>query len=522
MASTAAPQSWIWSAEHDDYYQYGVNSDGQLTYLWASQNAVTQAGEPERLSVILEKIDYYGSNKEAPYEHVDVLGRGHSGLVEKVRHRRTHQFYARKSMTISKRTKDEQEAIFRNEIAVIRRLCNHHHFIEVVEAYRRDKQLCIILHPVAQDGDWSEYLDRYWEVRRASDSSLKTMTMVLEQAFGCLVGALAFMHDQRIRHKDIKPHNVLVHSGTVLFTDFGYSLDSSQNSHSTSEGTPSFLTRRYCAPEVRQYEKRNSSSDVWSLGCVLIEIFSALTGLLEIDEKRLYSDTMPVLHGKLVNPASVPDRYLFLINILLDMTSVEASKRPNCQSFQKSLSSFHAFSCHKCQIETSQPRIPSAGVQTAVTETLTEAAAIFSPLGYRTGTRTEARSFWVRGRIFAILDDFLTRRFATVLISRGRIYACEFSDFGGHCAYQDGCTPNRHALIYNTGVNPESCYLNGEFERYNKPIRVAAADYSTMLALESRICFSKTYPIELNAHVKDLGCVVQEDVGTLLEQAVML
>lgn len=69
MASTAASQSWIWSTEHNDYYQRVVDSGGQHPFFWASQNAVTQTGGPARPYVILHEIKQY--------EHVNVLGRGH-------------------------------------------------------------------------------------------------------------------------------------------------------------------------------------------------------------------------------------------------------------------------------------------------------------------------------------------------------------------------------------------------------------------------------------------------------------
>jgi serine/threonine protein kinase len=47
------------------------------------------------------------------------------------------------------------------------------------------------------------------------DSKIWT-TSVLDQAFGCLAGDLVFMHENRIRHKESKPANILVHKGVVL------------------------------------------------------------------------------------------------------------------------------------------------------------------------------------------------------------------------------------------------------------------------------------------------------------------
>jgi len=65
-----------------------------------------------------------------------------------------------------------------------------------------------------------------------------------------------------------------------------YSLDFSDDSVSTTTGRPSAWTIRYSAPEVLDSEPRNRASDIFSLGCVLIEMVSGLYGhsLSEVKE----------------------------------------------------------------------------------------------------------------------------------------------------------------------------------------------------------------------------------------------
>lgn len=155
------------------------------------------------------------------------------------------------------------------------------------------------------------------------------------------------MHEQRIRHKDIKPHNVLVHSSAVIFTDFGSSLDSSQISHSTTEGTPSAYTRRYAAPEVLEHEERSSSSDVWSLGCVLLEVLSSLTNKFTIDEERPYSETIPHIHETL-QKLSFVDEYGTVASILAEMTCLEAEKRPTSKTLRTRFLVSSTLSCTEC------------------------------------------------------------------------------------------------------------------------------------------------------------------------------
>jgi serine/threonine protein kinase len=58
----------------------------------------------------------------------------------------------------------------------------------------------------------------------------------------------------------------------VLITDFGTALDWSDDSGATTTGRPGPITSLYAAPEVIAYERRNESSDIWSLGCVFLEM----------------------------------------------------------------------------------------------------------------------------------------------------------------------------------------------------------------------------------------------------------
>lgn len=76
-----------------------------------------------------------------------------------------------------------------------------------------------------------------------------------------------------------------MHQGKVLFADFGLSFDFTDTNGSTTTGMTS-KTPRYCAPEVAEYDPRNTSSDIWSLGVVFLEMAAALKGkkVKDIDE----------------------------------------------------------------------------------------------------------------------------------------------------------------------------------------------------------------------------------------------
>lgn len=81
------------------------------------------------------------------------------------------------------------------------------------------------------------------------------------------------MHENKVVHADLKCANVLVdYDGKVKLTDFGCSrlFDSSFSSMeltSTVNGSLSWM-----APEVIKNKGRRRKSDIWSLGCVIVEM----------------------------------------------------------------------------------------------------------------------------------------------------------------------------------------------------------------------------------------------------------
>jgi serine/threonine protein kinase len=152
------------------------------------------------------------------------------------------------------------------EIDILKRL-KHHHIVEFVGSYTDHKYFGLIMSPVAEM-DLRTYLTR---ATVAHYRELRTF-------FGCLARALEFLHANKVRHKDIKPANILVDRGNVLFADFGLSLDFTDASGSTTMSMVNGMTPRYCAPEVAQYEPRNTMSDIWSLGVVFMEMIVALKG----------------------------------------------------------------------------------------------------------------------------------------------------------------------------------------------------------------------------------------------------
>jgi hypothetical protein len=90
--------------------------------------------------------------------------------------------------------------------------------------------------------------------------------------------------------------------------------------------------------------------------------------------------------------------------------------------------------------------------------------------------------------------------------------------YSGRGVFKEGCYPAEHAIVYLSGTDPASCYLRGEWQAgmTKEPIEIIPVDGSVCLRYDSRIRFDKTYPIEKNVKVKDIGKVHPGHVGKLL------
>lgn len=232
------------------------------------------------------------------------LGAGKYGRVDRVRSKLSLEEYARKriarSRTFSRGTAGMR--IFENELSHLKRL-RHHHLVTFIGSYTDPRWVAMLMTPVA-DCDLHAFL-------RQTRFGPPEMSM-LRRFFGCLCSAVQYLHGQKCRHKDIKPGNILVRKGDVFVTDFGMARDWSDLSGGSTSGTVGPFTPRFAAPEVMHSERRNEQSDIWSLGCVYLDMVTRLKGK-SIEEMLVFFDThgsglRPVAH----NPVALRDWLLHL------------------------------------------------------------------------------------------------------------------------------------------------------------------------------------------------------------------
>jgi serine/threonine protein kinase len=80
---------------------------------------------------------------------------------------------------------------------------------------------------------------------------------LLQTFFECLSVALVYLHENDIRHKNIKSQNILIHVNTLLLTNFDLSADIISDSTSLTSNTS-----RYCSSKIDDYFRRDETSNV--------------------------------------------------------------------------------------------------------------------------------------------------------------------------------------------------------------------------------------------------------------------
>ncbi|CAD2219527.1 fused [Angomonas deanei] len=191
------------------------------------------------------------------YTIVELIGEGSFGKVYKARIKGTGHIVAMKF--IVKKGKNEKELRnLRSEIEILTKL-NHDHIITLFDSFETDLEFVVVME-YAQ-GELYEILE---DDKRLSEEVVRKIAKQLVQA-------LNYLHSNRIIHRDMKPQNILIgQNGAVKLADFGFARSMSYNTMvlTSIKGTP-----LYMAPELVQEQPYNHSADLWSLGCILYELY---------------------------------------------------------------------------------------------------------------------------------------------------------------------------------------------------------------------------------------------------------
>ncbi|CUG89286.1 protein kinase, putative [Bodo saltans] len=191
------------------------------------------------------------------YHVLDLIGEGSFGKVFKARRKGSGHVVAMKFI-LKKGKNDKELRNLRSEIEILTKL-NHENIITLFDAFETQNEFVVVME-YAQ-GELFEVLE--------DDKTLpeEEVQKIAKQ----LVRALYYLHSNRIIHRDMKPQNILIgQNGAVKLCDFGFARAMSCNTMvlTSIKGTP-----LYMAPELVQEQPYNHTADLWSLGCILYELY---------------------------------------------------------------------------------------------------------------------------------------------------------------------------------------------------------------------------------------------------------
>jgi serine/threonine protein kinase len=136
-----------------------------------------------------------------------------------------------------------------------------------------------------------------------------------------LAGSLAYLHDQGVTHRDVKPGNILVsRDGTARLADFGIAQVVDGISVTATDGIVG--TAPYLAPEQVRGEPVGPPADVYALGLILLE---CRTGRREYTGEPTEAALARLTRSPRI-PSSCPVRWR---DLLAAMTAQNPDDRPD-------------------------------------------------------------------------------------------------------------------------------------------------------------------------------------------------
>ena len=133
----------------------------------------------------------------------------------------------------------------------------------------------VIAHYNQEKNTVSTILDAQSHSSSSSPSSICLDSKDLCQLAAQIAFGMYFLSSRRYLHRDLAARNCLVgRNHVVKIADFGLSRDIHNRDYYKPESKWAQLPVRWMPPEVINYGKHSSQSDVWSFGVVLWEIFT--------------------------------------------------------------------------------------------------------------------------------------------------------------------------------------------------------------------------------------------------------
>ncbi|KAG0560320.1 hypothetical protein M758_10G166700 [Ceratodon purpureus] len=244
----------------------------------------------------------------------DEIGKGAYGRVYKGLDLENGDFVAIKQVSLENIPSEDLASIM-SEIDLLKNL-NHRNIVKYQGSFKTKTHLYIILEFV-ENGSLASII-------KPSKFGAFPESLVAVYIAQVLEG-LVYLHEQGVIHRDIKGANILTtKEGLVKLADFGVATkltEADMNTHSVV-GTPYWM-----APEVIEMSGVSAASDIWSVGCTVIELLTCIPPYYELQPMpalyRIVQDPRPPL------PEHVSDG---ITDFLLKCFQKDAKLRPDAKT----------------------------------------------------------------------------------------------------------------------------------------------------------------------------------------------
>ncbi|KAH8919022.1 kinase-like protein [Atractiella rhizophila] len=214
---------------------------------------------------ILYVNDVLGKEGQNQYLVLDILGQGTFGQVVKCSNLKTNEIVAVKVVK-------NKPAYFNQSMmeVTILELLNKtwdpddtHHILRLRDSFIHHKHLCLTFELLSSN--------LYELIKQNSFRGLSTSLVRVFTAQ--LLDTMCVLNEARLIHCDLKPENILLKSlssPTIKVIDFGSACHEKQTVYTYIQ------SRFYRSPEVILSLPYNGAIDMWSLGCICVELFLGL------------------------------------------------------------------------------------------------------------------------------------------------------------------------------------------------------------------------------------------------------
>lgn len=219
------------------------------------------------------------------FKQLEKLGNGTYATVYKGLNKTTGVYVALKEVKLDSEEGTPSTAI--REISLMKEL-KHENIVRLYDVIHTENKLTLVFE--FMDNDLKKYMDS-----RAVGNTPQGLALPLVKYFEWqLLQGVAFCHENRILHRDLKPQNLLINNkGQLKLGDFGLARAFGIPVNTFSSEV---VTLWYRAPDVLMGSRTYSTSiDIWSCGCILVEMITGkplFPGTSDEEQLKLIFETM--------------------------------------------------------------------------------------------------------------------------------------------------------------------------------------------------------------------------------------